>query len=417
MSQSNVTARSSRKSRSPSKSRSRSSEKILGSTTDDSVQKDKLSTPKFQMVTKSPSPSRRRASAIHLPSSSGLQAVADDRQHRRCRSLKNKRGASRIPHSSSSSQLAPSNIRHSLSGNQLQDLQLMPGCTRSSISHSLSIPSGEDLQDLHLVRNFSLTSKGIVNRGDSFRSKSRSTSICSTPSTPGLSSEEAFPAFSAASCPSSPEGGPSNDVLKYTVWIIGCNGVGKSSIRKQFATSEYICQDDSWQDDNLSKNVMISLDGVETELEIVEFINIDDKVRLKESGPDAYIIMYSVTNRRSYLQARQVLSKLETTFHTRAAILVGNKTDLARLRTVTTLEGRSLAKERGVKFVETSVAINHQVDELLVGVVSQIRIKAKLAEKKKSQRQTQRSKATCIIKRLWRKTCMTSKSCDNLHAL
>lgn len=61
------------------------------------------------------------------------------------------------------------------------------------------------------------------------------------------------------------------------------------------------------------------------------------QIKQKENLPDAYIIIYSVTNRRSYVQARQILSKIETTLGTKAAILVGNKTDLARLRTVTTV--------------------------------------------------------------------------------
>lgn len=400
-----VNQSSTRVSRSPSKSRSRSSEKILESSESDD---NRLSAPKFRMTTKCPSPSARRASAVHL-STSG----APNRSSSRSRSLRAKRHSAHIPHSLSGTQLASST-------------------PRSSIAHSLSVPDGEP-GDFHLVRNFSITSKGVVNRGDSFRCKSRSTSVCSTPTSPG--SEDSFPAFSNSNASGSPStssasqvstasgqpslspGQPSN-VPKFSVWLLGTNGVGKTSIRNQFMTSEYICQYESWQDETQNKSVIVSLDGVESELEILEFSTLDEKIRSKDSLPDAYIIVYSVTNRRSYIQARQILSKLETTFGTKAAILVGNKTDLARLRTVTTVEGRSLAKERGCKFIETSVAINHQLDELLVGIITQIRMKAKVAEKqKKRNSDSSRSKATCIIKRLWRRTCITSKSCDNLHAL
>ncbi|XP_042900216.1 GTP-binding protein REM 1-like [Parasteatoda tepidariorum] len=400
----------SRMSRSPSKSRSRSSEKIL----EDNGSRDRLSAPKFRMVTKSPSPgNRRRASAIQFSDSpSGTRT-----NHARSRSLRAKRHSAHIPHSLSGSQL---DTKASL--NQ-----------RSSISHSLSVPSGDE-GDFHLVRNFSITSKGVVNRGDSFRCKSRSASLSSTPTSPGSEKENAFPAFTtdeAASASASPVTTPvpsasstvpeTKEPPKYSVWILGMNGVGKTSIRNQFMTSEYICQYETWKDESVHKSVVVSLDGEETELEISEYISVEDKIKNKESLPDAFLIVYSVTNRRSYILARQILSKLETTFGSKAAILVGNKTDLARLRTVTTVEGRSLAKERGCKFVETSVAINHQLDELLVGIITQIRIKAKIAEKqrKRSDRssQTSRNKATCIIKRIWRRTCMTSKSCDNLHAL
>ncbi|GBM97268.1 GTP-binding protein GEM [Araneus ventricosus] len=401
----NRSSSSRRMSRSPSKSRSRSSEKILDNK---NGSMDKLDAPKFRVVTKSPSPcNQRRASAVHFSSS---QNNSNGGARARSRSLRAKRHSAHIP--------------HSFSGTQLDTK------ARSSISHSLSVPSGEE-GDFHLVRNFSVTSKGIVNRGDSFRCKSRSTSVCSTPTSPA--SESAFPAFSAdasasgSSTPASSSSPVTTDscenkpLPKYTVWLMGSNGVGKSSIRNQFMTSEYICQYENWRDESENRSVIVSLDNEETELEIEEYAAVEEKGRLKEPLPDAFIIVYSVTNRRSYIQARHILSKLETTFGTKAAILVGNKTDLARLRTVPTVEGRSLAKERGCKFIETSVAINHQLDELLVGIITQIRIKAKIAEKqkKRSDRNVQhsRNKATCIIKRLWRKTCMTSKSCDNLHAL
>ncbi|GIX84658.1 GTP-binding protein GEM [Caerostris extrusa] len=374
-----MTHQQSRTSRSPSKSRSRSSEKILDSK---DVSMDKLDTPRFRMVTKSPSPcNNRRASAVHFTSTQS-----------------NSNGGGRGP---DQGPCVPNEIR--------------PTSPTLSVGPNWPLPIQEQASATPCP------------------SKSRSASLCSTPTSPA--SECAFPEFSAdaasasgGSSPSSPTSpvaitSPTEEkpIPKYTVWLMGSNGVGKSSIRNQFMTSEYICQYDNWRDESQNRSVIVSLDGEETELEIEEYATIEEKGRLKEPLPDAYIIVYSVTNRRSYIQARQILSKLETTFSTKAAILVANKTDLARLRTVPTVEGRSLAKERGCKFIETSVAINHQLDELLVGIITQIRIKAKIAEKhkKRSDRNTQhsRNKATCIIKRLWRKTCMTSKSCDNLHAL
>lgn len=214
-----------RVSRSPSKSRSRSSEKFLeGSESDD----NRLSAPKFRMTTKSPSPTARRASAIHLSTST------PSRSSSRSRSLRAKRHSAHIP--------------HSLSGTQLSSTP------RSSIAHSLSVPDGES-GDFHLVRNFSITSKGVINRGDSFRCKSRSTSLCSTPTSSG--SADAFPAFSNNDVPGSPSTSSTSQVSvpleqppnmpKFTVWLLGTNGVGKTSIKNQFMTSEYICQYDSWQ--------------------------------------------------------------------------------------------------------------------------------------------------------------------------
>ena len=52
---------------------------------------------------------------------------------------------------------------------------------------------------------------------------------------------------------------------------------------------------------------------------------------------------------------------------------VGNKTDLERSRVLSTSDGEDLAVEFGVKFTETSPGMGHHIDELLVGIVMQMR--------------------------------------------
>lgn len=44
-------------------------------------------------------------------------------------------------------------------------------------------------------------------------------------------------------------------------------------------------------------------------------------------------------------------------------------------------EGKAMATAYDCKFIETSVGINHNVDELLVGLLSQIRLKLENPEK------------------------------------
>lgn len=51
---------------------------------------------------------------------------------------------------------------------------------------------------------------------------------------------------------------------------------------------------------------------------------------------------------------------------------MGNKADLARSRVITTSEGKTLAKSIEAKFIETSSGIQHNVDELLVGILKQV---------------------------------------------
>ena len=52
---------------------------------------------------------------------------------------------------------------------------------------------------------------------------------------------------------------------------------------------------------------------------------------------------------------------------------VGNKADLERSRVLQTSDGCDLAIEFGAKFTETSPGMGHHIDELLVGIVMQMR--------------------------------------------
>lgn len=61
--------------------------------------------------------------------------------------------------------------------------------------------------------------------------------------------------------------------------------------------------------------------------------------------PDAFVIVYSVTDRKSFGHAKNFLSQVECYLDHRAVILVGNKTDLARLRVVETDGEYALSKQ------------------------------------------------------------------------
>lgn len=89
------------------------------------------------------------------------------------------------------------------------------------------------------------------------------------------------------------------------------------------------------------------------------------------------------------------------------------------------LEGKQLACLRECKFIETSSGIQHNVDELLVGVLKQIRLRETRDKKKQNQRKTaihgsKTSLSLHIAKEILQKMCLLdskSKSCGNLHVL
>lgn len=108
-------------------------------------------------------------------------------------------------------------------------------------------------------------------------------------------------------------------------------------------------------------------------------------------------------------------------------------------------EGKNLAVTYDCKFIETSVGINHNVDELLVGLLTQIRLKLENPERsrdlfrRRSRRNRSRSplgscsennspkkyrgsrtsaslKVRNLLGKVWARDSK-SKSCENLHVL
>jgi Rad/Gem-related GTP binding protein 1 len=97
-------------------------------------------------------------------------------------------------------------------------------------------------------------------------------------------------------------------------------------------------------------------------------------------------------------------------------------------------EGKSLATSRDCKFIETSSGIQHNVDELLVGILKQIRLRESREKKRQLRRGSKggrngnnsrlhgsrTSLSLNIAREILNKMCMNdskSKSCENLHVL
>ncbi|GFY78309.1 uncharacterized protein TNIN_456471 [Trichonephila inaurata madagascariensis] len=150
------------------------------------------------------------------------------------------------------------------------------------------------------------------------------------------------------------------------------------------------------------------------------------------TSADAIIVSYSVTDMASFRKAVHCLSMMRDLankqppsalplgpgLRSKAVILVGNKSDLARVRTINTENGRSAASKYDVKFIETSVTIHHNVDELLVGALSQVRLKARQAAALSCKHHAKfTSRAKNLWNRLMQKCDFRFHSCDNLHRL
>ena len=85
-----------------------------------------------------------------------------------------------------------------------------------------------------------------------------------------------------------------------------------------------------------------------------------------------------------------------------------------------------MAIKYGCKYIETSPGINHNVDELLVGMLAQIQLHEEKEEAEASG-QSQHSagksgrgggfKVMNLLEKVWKINKSNSKSCENLHVL
>lgn len=267
-------------------------------------------------------------------------------------------------------------------------------CLPQQRSRVASMPNTGFEEEYYRLRHFSITGKGVVNRGDSLksrRSRSNNSVASSNSSTEQLpTAVSAGSARTSATCSlaSSRESSTSQPAPNpYKVLMLGGPAVGKSSLVSQFMTSEYLhAYDTSIDDESGEKSVSVLLAGEESELTFIDFATADlspDSCIGKYQDPHAFCVVFSSSDRNSLEIAESILQTLWAldTISTKAVILVANKADLVRSRTISTEEGKAMATSYDCKYIETSVGINHNVDELLVGVLTQIRLKLENPEK------------------------------------
>ncbi|XP_031789421.1 probable serine/threonine-protein kinase nek3 isoform X3 [Nasonia vitripennis] len=328
-------------------------------------------------------------------------------------------------------------------------------CLPQQRSRVASMPNTGVEEEYYRLRHFSITTKGVVNRGDSLksrRSRSNNSVASSNSSTEHLTASYPGSARNSAagSLASSRESSASQGPAPYRVLMLGASAVGKSSLVSQFMTSEYLhAYDTSIDDESGEKTVSVLLAGEESELTFIDHpcSEMTPENCIATYEPHGYCVVYSTTDRSSVRVAEEVLQNLWRSDHipARAVILVGNKVDLVRSRLVSTEEGKTMAISYDCKFIETSVGINHNVDELLVGLLTQIRLKLENPErnrdlfKRRNRRNRSRSplgscsennspkkyrnsrtstslKVRNLLGKVWARDSK-SKSCENLHVL
>ncbi|XP_020379260.1 GTP-binding protein RAD isoform X2 [Rhincodon typus] len=248
---------------------------------------------------------------------------------------------------------------------------------------------------------------------------------------PGLPPQRDRPASGSSESLSS--SGSDSDSNLYKVVLLGEHRVGKSSLARIFGgLEESEVHETEGRGDTFDRSIMV--DGEEANLLLFDIWEQDDTNWVREQCMklgDAYIIVYSVTDRASFEKASELRIQLRRVRQAEdiPIILVGNKSDLVRSREVSVEEGRSCAVVFNCKFIETSAALQHNVRDLFEGIIRQIRLRRdskeanerRLADAKRRESIGQRAKRflSRIAARNNKKMAFKqkSKSCHDLSVL
>nr|XP_033781046.1 GTP-binding protein REM 2 [Geotrypetes seraphini] len=192
----------------------------------------------------------------------------------------------------------------------------------------------------------------------------------------------------------SSESGPGGigDLGVIKVMLLGESGVGKTALAQIFGGLEdnlpHVLGD---SEEAYEKKILV--DGEEAALVVYDVWEQTDSCSWMQENclqmGNVYLIIFSVTDRRSFSKVTELLLQLRTSRPNEdlPIILVGNKSDLVRSREISLEEGRGVAVMLNCKYVETSAALHHNTRELFEGVVRQIRLRRSRRDRQDSSEQ------------------------------
>uniref|UniRef100_A0A8D0AMP8 Ras-related protein Rab-6A n=1 Tax=Sander lucioperca TaxID=283035 RepID=A0A8D0AMP8_SANLU len=160
-----------------------------------------------------------------------------------------------------------------------------------------------------------------------------------------------------------------NPLRKFKLVFLGEQSVGKTSLITRFMYDSF---DNTYQAtigiDFLSKTMYLEDRTVSFLLQLWDTAG-QERFRslipsyIRDSA--AAVVVYDITNVNSFQQTTKWIDDVRTERGSDVIImLVGNKTDLADKRQITTEEGEQRAKEMNVLFIETSAKTGYNVKQL-----------------------------------------------------
>lgn len=161
----------------------------------------------------------------------------------------------------------------------------------------------------------------------------------------------------------------------FKIVLIGDSAVGKSNLLARFARDEFYPNSKSTIGVEFQTQ-KLDINGKEVKAQIWDTAG-QERFRAVTSayyrGAVGALLVYDISRRLTFENIGRWLNELQTHSDMNVVtILVGNKSDLKDAREVTTAEGKSLAEEQGLFFIETSALDSSNVAVAFQTVVKEI---------------------------------------------
>jgi len=174
----------------------------------------------------------------------------------------------------------------------------------------------------------------------------------------------------------------------FKLLLIGNSSVGKSSLLLRFS-------------DNVFNEAFLPTIGVDFKIRTFDLGGKTAKLQIWDTagqerfktitkayykGAHGIILVYDITDEQSFKDLENWQNEVEKHASTNVVrLLVGNKCDLDKDRRVTFEQGKNLAAQLGIKFVETSAKTSTNVEETFYTLAKQIKENVVLNDSKDGQ--------------------------------
>ena len=163
----------------------------------------------------------------------------------------------------------------------------------------------------------------------------------------------------------------------YKLSVIGDQGVGKTSMVQRFVHGIFQADYKATIGTFISKKEC-TFDDLKTSVRFMIW-DLGGQPQFERLWPDyitdsrAGIIVFDITNQGSFDQVRKWYEIItEVALPDIILILVGNKVDLKNTRVISIEEGKQLAKDLGIYYMETSAKTNENIEDLFEWIELQI---------------------------------------------